>query len=97
MRYNQSIYISFIILSVFIPFWQPIPFNLTLREKEFRSTECLVGLYMPILFSKGYGFSNDTNQIQAQDKINNKSIGTAGHYVKLSYIVQRWFVEYKSY
>jgi len=42
---------------------------INLERKKFLSKECLIGLYMPILFTKGYRFRNDSDQIIAQQKI----------------------------
>ncbi|ELT89294.1 hypothetical protein CAPTEDRAFT_163643 [Capitella teleta] len=54
--------------------------NITLAMNEtgetgrFLSTECTVALYMSELFTSGYGFANDTQQIRAAGKINGRKI-----------------------
>lgn len=38
-------------------------------KEAFLSSNCVMGIYMPILFTKGYGFANDTKQIIAVKKL----------------------------
>ena len=50
--------------------------NETGREPDFLSVECLMGIYIPILFTEGYGFANDTRQVAAKFHINGQPAGT---------------------
>ena len=45
------------------------------RTDNFLSTECMMGLYIPILMVKGYGFSNTSRQVKAVTQINGQQIG----------------------
>ena len=40
-------------------------------------TRCYQALYTPTLFTRGYGFSNDTRQIRVVAEINDQPIGIA--------------------
>ena len=42
-------------------------------KTQYLSNQCLIGLYTPILFTKGYGFRNNTKQIFAKQEINNQA------------------------
>lgn len=42
---------------------------------RYYSTECMMGLYIPVLLVKGYGFSNTTRQLTAVKRIREQKIG----------------------
>ncbi|XP_055860535.1 uncharacterized protein LOC106078384 isoform X2 [Biomphalaria glabrata] len=44
------------------------------KHKKFASSNCLLGMFMPVLLNKTYGFPMDTNQIIVTSKIHGKSI-----------------------
>ena len=44
-------------------------------NEAFLSSNCVMGLYMPTLFTKGYGFSEDTQNIIAVKKLKDTSLG----------------------
>ncbi len=45
------------------------------RSGQFLSVECTIGLYTSLLFTKGYGFPNNTRQITAKENINGEPVG----------------------
>lgn len=47
----------------------------TPEREMFISKPCSIGLYMSLLFTRGYGFSNHTQQIVAAEKIDGHPIG----------------------
>jgi len=52
-----------------------LPTNATDKDRKHYSSYCLVALYTATLFTRGYGFANDTRQIRVRDKINDQSPG----------------------
>jgi hypothetical protein len=49
--------------------------NETGESGHFLSTECTIALYMSELFTAGYGFANDTDQISVANELNGRKIG----------------------
>jgi len=56
-------------------FDEVLPTNATDKDRKHYSAYCLVALYTVSLFTRGYGFANDTRQIRVRDKINDQSPG----------------------
>lgn len=52
-----------------------VAMNKTGQKGDFLSTECLMSLYMSKLFTNGYGFANDTQQIVGTSEVAEWSIG----------------------
>jgi len=46
------------------------------QDRNYISGRCAVALYAAILFTRGYGFTNDTQQIRVVTDINDQAIGT---------------------
>ena len=56
-------------------FDEVLPANATDNDREYFRSYCLVALYTATLFTRGYGFANDTRQIRVKDKINGQPLG----------------------
>lgn len=46
------------------------------NKSNFLSTECMMGLYIPVLLAKGFTFQNESCQVHIQDEIHGKKAGT---------------------
>ena len=51
-------------------------------KKEYLSINCVMGLYIPLLFTKGYNFSNDTEMIKAVKSIDDQRPGKETHILR---------------